>query len=81
MGTVDQYAQRVPKKKWTPPNDEVTAQMQASKAKYDEIEATMAEIKADVLAFVALGAPVITLAELYGVQRKTIYRWMGQEMS
>jgi hypothetical protein len=74
----------VPKGKWKPEGD-VLERLERARERYREIDTIMEEVKATVSDIGdqdgPIAAPVNALAEFFGVQRKTIYRWMGQEMT
>jgi hypothetical protein len=84
MGTRSTYPQHVPKEKWKP-EGEILTRLEHARNRYREIDAIMAEVK-EIVSDIAdptgpTAAPVNALAEFFSVQRKTIYRWMGQEMT
>jgi hypothetical protein len=91
MGTVAPYSRDVPTKKWMPPDEATAAHLQKLKDLHEETKALLAQLdsKMDLIKIgvteigdkAGIAAPVNALAEFFGVQRKTIYRWMGQEMS
>jgi hypothetical protein len=83
MGTPAHSIRDVAKQRWKP-DDEVAGRMAAVRAKQDLIDRLTAEIKADLTALaIPTGgpAPVAALAELLGVERKTIYAYIGMPMA
>jgi hypothetical protein len=87
LGTLDRYAQRVPKSRYTPPNAEMAARIDAVvelHRKWGEAE------QAYKAALAALAAPqpgdpehvpINHIAERLGTVRKTVYRHLGRSMS
>lgn len=84
MGTQDQYARPVARAKWTPPNGEVAARIDALVSKYKLRDQIEAECKADLAVLAdpdGDAVPIAALAERLGVERKTIYRHLGRSMT
>jgi uncharacterized membrane protein len=84
MGTREPYDQPVPKGKWSPPTDEIAAELQAlremQQAAIDAAAEADARIRAATTALAAKGVPIATLAETLGVGRKTVYGYTGRPM-
>lgn len=85
MGTPVGYPQRVPKQRYTPPNDEVAALIARTvrlAKQRDEIEA---EYRSALSALVDPAGehrvPVAYMADQLGVERKTVYRHTGRSMT
>jgi transcriptional regulator of acetoin/glycerol metabolism len=83
MGTLARYPQRVAKQKYTPPNDEVAARIDAAVELYERKQTIDAEYR-EALAKLADkqgdDVPIQHLAERLGVERKTVYRHLGRTM-
>lgn len=85
MGTVSGYSQRVAKQRYTPPSDEVAAEIAAAvelfrqkqeiDAKYREAIAKLADRET------GRAVPIAYLAAQLGVERKTVYRHLGRSMT
>ena len=83
MGTVDPYAERVPKQRYTPESEEIAARAERVAELYRAWGAAEAEYKR-LLSEVAKPAgpvPISYLAELIGIERKTVYRHLGRSMT
>lgn len=84
MGTATTYPQRMPRGKYSPPNDDVAGrinevvdlyqQLQDIDAKYREKLAILADKEGDAV-------PIAHLAARLGVERKTVYRHLGRSMT
>ena len=85
MGTLAGYPQRVPKSRYSPPSDEVAAEIEAAvelfkrkqeiDARYREAIAKLADREE------GRGVPIAYLAAQLGVERKTVYRHLGRSMT
>lgn len=84
MDTQTRYPRRVPRPRWTPPNEEVAARIDAVVELHHrwhqaevEYKAALAELadpdKDDV--------PIKHLAERLELERKTVYRHLGRSMT
>ena len=85
MGTVSGYAQRVPPRKYSPPNEQVAAEIAEVVALYRERQEIDEKYRAR-LAFLAdkengRSVPIATLAAELGIERKTVYRHLGRSMT
>jgi hypothetical protein len=85
MGTAADYAPRVAKRKWEPPTPELAERLEALRAKHAQLDVILGEVKDEVTALAegtdGPAVPIAALAELLGVERKTIYRYTGRPMS
>ena len=87
MGTLDRYPQRVPKSRYSPPNDEVAARIDRVVELYRRWQDAETEYKQALadLAEPPLGHPehvtIAHMAERLEVERKTVYRHLGRSMS
>lgn len=84
MGTESRYAQRVPKPRYSPPNADVAARIDAVVALYrqqQEIEAKYKQALAEVTRPDGDAVPIAHMADQLGLQRKTVYRHLGRPMS
>lgn len=85
LGTLDRYPQRVPKQRYSPPNDEVAAEIAAAVQLYRQREEIDAKYRAAIAKLAdretGRGVPIAHLATELGVERKTVYRHLGRSMS
>jgi hypothetical protein len=87
LGTLDGYPQRVPKQRYSPPNDEVAARIDRVVELYRQWQDSEAQYKKALaeLAAPPLGDPEhVTIAHIAGrleVERKTVYRHLGRSMT
>jgi transcriptional regulator of acetoin/glycerol metabolism len=85
LGTLSGYPRRVPKSRYTPPNDEVAAEIEAAvdlfrqkveiDNRYKEALAKLADRET------GRAVPIAYLATKLGVERKTVYRHLGRSMT
>lgn len=83
MGTPTGYAQRVPRAKYAPSNEEVAARIAEVVRLYHAWRALEADYKAALAAVhdpAKDDVPVSHLAEQIGVERKSVYRHLGRKM-
>lgn len=85
VGTPVGYPQHVPKQRYTPPNAEVAAEIDAVAELFAQWQRYEAEYKARVTQLIdqegAWKVPVAHMATRLGVVRKTIYRHAGRSMT
>jgi len=70
---------------WSPPTPEIAERLEALKERSDELQHLRAEIKAMTKALAIMyyeaGAPITIIAAELGLDRKTVYRFLGRPMS
>ena len=84
MGTQTGYPRRVARAKWTPPNGEVAARIDAVVRLFEEQQRIEAQYKAALAELAAEdgdAVPIAHLAERLGIERKTVYRHLGRPMT
>jgi hypothetical protein len=87
LGTLDRYPQRVPKQRYSPPNDEMAARIDRVVELYRRWQTAETEYKQALteLAEPPPGDPEhVTIAHMAArleVERKTIYRHLGRSMT
>lgn len=79
------YAAAMPKPRYTPPSEEVAARIAEVAALDRQINADI-ERRRELLTFLVdrengLAVPIAHIAEVLGVERKTIYRRLGRRMT
>jgi transcriptional regulator of acetoin/glycerol metabolism len=79
------YADRVPKQRYSPPNDEVAARIGMVVRLFHEQEAAIARYKAALKEITDKeagdGVPIAHMATELGIERKTVYRHLGRSMT
>lgn len=81
--TETRYPRRVPRPRWTPPNDEVAGRIDAVEALYRQWQEVEAAYKQALTALTdpeGDDVPVAYMAKRLDVERKTIYRHTGRPM-
>jgi hypothetical protein len=84
MDTATRYPRRVARAKWTPPNPEVAAEIDAVVADFERIREDETKAKARLAKLAdptGPAVPIAHLAERLGVERKTVYRYLGRSMT
>ena len=85
LGTPDLYPERVAKQRYTPPNEEVAAdiaELVNLLRQRDEIDAAYRERLAKLADREnGPGVPIAYLAAQLGLERKTVYRHLGRSMT
>jgi len=84
LGTLDGYAPRMAKQRYSP-DDEVAAEIAAAVELFQRKQEIDAQYKAALSKLAdrenGRGVPIAHLAAALGVERKTIYRHLGRSMS
>jgi hypothetical protein len=78
------YPQRVPRSKWTPPDEATAGKIAAVVERYrrwHEAEQEYKQLLAEVADPDGPAVPIAHLAEQIGVERKTVYRHLGRSMT
>lgn len=85
MGTPNLYPDRVPKQRYSPPNDQVAARIAMVVKLFRDQQEAMDRYKAalrDVTDKDAGdGVPIAHMADELGIERKTVYRHLGRSMT
>lgn len=84
LGTVREYAQRVPKSKYTPPTAEVAQHVEHVVALFRQIQQAETEYRKALVHLASAegdGVPVAYIADQLGIERKTVYRHLGRSMT
>jgi AcrR family transcriptional regulator len=84
MDTETGYPRRVARAKWTPPNDEVAARIDATVELFQRQQRIEAEYKAALAKLTDAegdAVPIAHIADRLGVERKTVYRHLGRSMT
>ena len=84
MGTDSGYSQRVPTKRYSPPDDQVAARIENVVSLFkqqQEIEDQYRQALADITDKDGDAVPIAHMAERLGVERKTVYRHLGRSMT
>lgn len=84
MGTVDSYAPRMAKQRYSPPNAEVAARINRVvelHRQWHEDEAKYKQALAEIIDPNGDDVPVAHMAALLEVERKTVYRHAGRSMT
>lgn len=81
MDTETRYPRRVARAKWTPPDDEIAAEIDAAVELYQQQQRIEAAYKAALARLADKDVPIAHLAERLGVERKTVYRHLGRSMT
>lgn len=85
LGTPHLYSERVAKQRYSPPNEQVAAEIAEVVALYRERQELDEKYRAR-LAFLAdkengRSVPIASLAAELGIERKTVYRHLGRSMT
>jgi hypothetical protein len=83
LGTESRYAQRVPTKRYSPPDDQVAERIEHVVSlfrKQQEDEALYKAALAEVTDKEGDSVPIAHIAERLGIERKTVYRHLGRSM-
>jgi transcriptional regulator of acetoin/glycerol metabolism len=83
MDTRTGYPQRVPRSKWSPPDDETATKVADVVERYRRWHEAEREYK-EALAAIAQPTgpvPIAHLAEQLDIERKTVYRHLGRSMT
>lgn len=84
LGTLDGYARRVPKSRYSPPSDDVAARINRVVELYQrqqEVEADYKAALAEVTDAEKDAVPIAYMAAQLGLERKTVYRHLGRSMT
>ena len=84
LGTLDRYAQRVPTKRYSPPDAATAKRIDSVVALFREQQEVEARYKAALAELTAKdgdAVPIAHIAERLGVERKTVYRHLGRSMT
>lgn len=84
MGTDSGYSQRVPTKRYSPPDDEVAARIDRVVSLFrqqQDIEAQYKRALAELTDKTGDAVPIAHIAERLGIERKTVYRHLGRSMT
>jgi transcriptional regulator of acetoin/glycerol metabolism len=79
MGTPTGYPQRMPRSPWSPNSDQ-TRLLAALHRAAEKRAAAEAELRAALAACEQADIPIARLAKELGVERKTVYRYLGRPM-
>lgn len=81
VDTPIRYPRRVAKPKWTPPNTEIAARIDAAVDAHRRSQEADAEYRRIIAELADADVPIAHIAERIGVQRKTVYRHLGRSMT
>ena len=85
MGTVSRYAQRVPKQRYSPPDDAVAARIDHVVELYRKAQEFEADYRRELAKLTAkpgpYEVPIAHIADRLDLERKTVYRHLGRSMT